>query len=200
MPHRASNTLSSPSWSIQPVPPRSIDEIIHFINDARSGMFPGRTLAPDTASLLGDGACFLEARDGKRLIAVIGYVPYNHRFPQFNYHDARTVEVVRLYVQPQYRRHGVAAALFSALCEKVLEKRIESFYLHTHPFLDGAIKFWEKRGFQIEQVEEDPLWQTTHMQMLLERRRDMSAITEEPHLRTLVQQVDETECRNSQER
>jgi GNAT superfamily N-acetyltransferase len=120
--------------------------------------------------LLGDGTCFLEARNGKQLVAAIGYVPYNHRFPQFDYHDRRTVEVVRLYVQPQYRRCGLAAALFSELRAKAVLEGIGRFYLHTHPFLEGAITFWKKHGFEVVQVEEDPMWQTTHMQRVLERR------------------------------
>jgi GNAT superfamily N-acetyltransferase len=138
-------------------------------------MFPGRSLSPDTPSLLSDGTCFLEARDGEELIAAIGYVPYNHRFSQFNYHDVETAEVVRLYVQPRYRRCGLAAALFLELYNRALVEGVERFYLHTHPFLNGAIRFWEKRGFEIMQVEDDPVWETTHMQMMLKRRGTMYA-------------------------
>jgi GNAT superfamily N-acetyltransferase len=170
MPYRHSIALSSSSWIIQPVSSRAAEEVVDFINNARNGMFPGRSLVPDNTSLLGAGTCFLEARDGKQLIAAIGYVPYNHRFPQFDYHDTRTVEVVRLYVQPQYRRCGLAAALFSRLHEKAVMEGVGRFYLHTHPFLEGAITFWKKHGFEVVQVEEDPLWQTTHMQMMLKRR------------------------------
>jgi GNAT superfamily N-acetyltransferase len=170
MPHRSSIAPLSPTWTIQPVPPHAVDEVVRFINDARSDMFPGRPLAPDNASLLGDETCFLEARDGRQLIAAIGYVPYNHRFPQFDYHDTRTAEVVRLYVQPQYRRCGLAAALFSRLRETAVMEGIGRFYLHTHPFLEGAITFWKGHGFEVVQVEDDPLWQTTHMQMMLKRR------------------------------
>jgi GNAT superfamily N-acetyltransferase len=154
--------------SIQTVPSEAIDEYITFINDARSQTFPGRSLAPDNASLLRDGACFLEARDGKELVAAIGFVPYNHRFPQFKYHDVRTVEVVRLYVEPRYRRCGLGTALFKKLYEKAKEAGVGRFYMHTHPFLPGAIAFWQKRGFEIIEREEDPVWQTTHMRMMLD--------------------------------
>jgi GNAT superfamily N-acetyltransferase len=161
----------TPSWNIQPVPFEAADEYITFINDARSQMFPGRSLAPDNASLLGHGTCFLEARDGKQLIAAIGFVPYNHRFPQFKYHDVRTVEVVRLYVEPRYRRSGLATALFKELCERAKEQDLGRLYMHTHPFLPGAIGFWQKHGFEIVEQEEDPVWQTTHMQMVLSKRQ-----------------------------
>jgi GNAT superfamily N-acetyltransferase len=171
MPHRSYNPHAQVPlpWTIQPVPHQSVDEVVRFINNARNGMFPGRSLSPDTAALLGDGSCFLEARDGKDLIAVIGYLRYDNRHPQLNYHNIRTVEIVRLYVQPQYRRCGLAAALFSALYDRAMEEDIECLYLHTHPFLEGAIRFWEKCGFEIFQVEDDPEWQTTHMDMRLKK-------------------------------
>jgi GNAT superfamily N-acetyltransferase len=169
--HRSCNPHAQvpPPWTIQPVPHQSVDEVVRFINNARNGMFTGRSLLPDTAALLGDGSCFLEARDGKDLIAVIGYVRYDNRHPQLNYHNIRTVEIVRLYVLPQYRRCGLAAALFSALYDRAVEEDIECLYLHTHPFLEGAIRFWEKCGFEIFQVEDDPEWQTTHMEMRLKK-------------------------------
>jgi GNAT superfamily N-acetyltransferase len=155
----SSSILSSiSSCNIQAVPSQAVDEYITFINDARSQMFPGRSLAPDNASLLGDGSCFFEARDGKELVAAIGFVPYNHRFPQFKYHDVRTVEVVRLYVEPRYRRCGLATALFEALYAKAKEQGVGRFYMHTHPFLPGAIGFWQKHGFEIVEEEEDPVW------------------------------------------
>jgi GNAT superfamily N-acetyltransferase len=171
MPHRSSITSSPPSWTIQPVPSQAVDEVVTFINHARSGMFPGRSLTPDDASLFSDSTCFLEARDEKQLIAVIGYIPYNHRFPQFHYDDIQTVEVVRLFVQPWYRRCGLAAALFVELCDRAVAEGVECLYLHTHPFLMGAISFWETRGFEVIQVEDEPIWQTTHMQMLLKSAR-----------------------------
>lgn len=133
-------------------------------------MFPGRSLSPDNASLFVPGTCFLEARHGKNLIATIGYVPYNHRFPQFDYHDVKTVEVVRLYVEPRYRRCGLAAALFAGLLDEAVNAGVRRFYLHTHPFLDGAIRFWEKRGFEVVLVEDEPVWETTHMHMMLKER------------------------------
>lgn len=110
----------------------------------------------------GEGV-FLVAHDQSRLVAGIGYLPYDHRFAQLDYRARRTVEVVRLFVAPEYRRHGLAGALFAALREKAREAGVEWLYLHTHPFLPGAIGFWEGQGFGIVDVEEDPVWRTTHM-------------------------------------
>jgi ribosomal protein S18 acetylase RimI-like enzyme len=167
MPHRTSIASHPTPWAIQLVTPETQGEVLDFIHNARKSMFPGLHLTPDNEMLFGPGSCFLEASDGQDLIAVIGYVPYNHRFPQFDYSCMKTAEVVRLYVLPQYRRYGLAAALFCALRERAIQDKVACFYLHTHPFLPGAIKFWEKHGSKITQVEDDPVWHTTHMEAVL---------------------------------
>ncbi|MFP3526052.1 GNAT family N-acetyltransferase, partial [Pantoea sp. SIMBA_072] len=96
--------------------------VVAFVESARRELFPMLVAAPlphdlaHFAETYLDGAgCFLEARDDGRLVAVIGYVPYDHRFAQLDYHAERVVEVVRLFVLPAYRRQGLAGALFSAL-------------------------------------------------------------------------------------
>jgi len=163
-----------PNWIIQPVPRDAIDEVVVFVDSARRELFPqlaNAPLPPDLARfaetyLDGEGV-FLEARDQGRLVAVIGYVPYDHRFAQLDYQRVRVVEVVRLFVLPAYRRHGLAAALFAALCGAAEQAGVECLYLHTHPFLPGAIAFWERQGFVVIDVEQDPVWQTTHMQLTL---------------------------------
>jgi GNAT superfamily N-acetyltransferase len=157
-----------PHSSVEPVTPEIIDEVVVFINNARRDMFPElcAQLKDDAARWVQSG-CFLAARDEKRLIATIGYVPYDHRFSQLDYSGRKTVEVVRLYVLPEKRRCGLAAVLFEELKEKAMEEGVEVLYLHTHPFLPGAVAFWEKRGFQVVDVEDDRVWRTTHMVMVL---------------------------------
>jgi len=46
-------------------------------------------------------------------------------------------------------------------------KTVAVVYLHTHPFLPGAIDFWGRQGFEIVDVEDDPAWCTTPMQRYL---------------------------------
>lgn len=163
-----------PNWTLQPVARVAIAEVVAFVDSARRELFPMLAKAPlphdlaHFAETYLDGAgCFLEARDAGRLVAVICYVPYDHRFPQLDYHAERVVEVVRLFVLPAYRRHGLAAALFGALRERAEQAGIDCLYLHTHPFLPGAIAFWERQGFAVVNVEQDPVWQTTHMHLRL---------------------------------
>ncbi|WP_060510970.1 GNAT family N-acetyltransferase [Pseudomonas sp. NBRC 111124] len=160
-----------PHWTVQPPSHDSVSEVVAFIDSARRRLFPMLADSPlpkDLAHfaqtyLEGEGQ-FLEARDQGRLIAGIGYLPYDHRFAQLDYHGRRVVEVVRLFVLPEYRRHGLAAALFAALREHARAAAVECLYLHTHPFLPGAIRFWERQGFAVIDVENDPVWRTTHME------------------------------------
>ncbi|NIF28465.1 GNAT family N-acetyltransferase [Pantoea sp. Tr-811] len=164
-----------PNWIIQTPSRDRISEVVAFIDSARRELFPmlagsplPRDLADFAGTYLAGRGHFLEARDQGRLIAGIGYLPYDHRFAQLDYHGKRVVEVVRLFVLPEYRRHGLAAALFAALREHAAEAGVQCLYLHTHPFLPGAIRFWERQGFALTDVEEDPVWQTTHMEHWLQ--------------------------------
>ena len=163
-----------PNWTLQPVARDAIAEVLAFVDSARRALFPmlanaplPRDLAHFADTYLDGAGCFLEAREGERLVAVIGYLPYDHRFAQLDYRAERVVEVVRLFVLPAYRRHGLAAALFGALRERAMQAGVDCLYLHTHPFLPGAIAFWERQGFTLVDVEQDPVWQTTHMQLRL---------------------------------
>jgi GNAT superfamily N-acetyltransferase len=74
---------------------------------------------------------------------------------------------VRLFVAHEYRGAGLAGRMYDALRREALKEGIEMLYLHTHPFLPGAIGFWQKQGFEIVDVESDPVWRTTHMQHAL---------------------------------
>ncbi|WP_322364797.1 GNAT family N-acetyltransferase [Pseudomonas sp. Teo4] len=160
-----------PDWTLHTPSHDAIAEVVTFVDAARRELFPMLANAPlpnDLArfaeTYLEGAGHFLVARDGGRLVAAIGYLPYDHRFPQLDYQGVRVVEVVRLFVLPEYRRHGLARTLFSALREQAMNAGVECLYLHTHPFLPGAIAFWERQGFTVVDVEDDPVWHTTHMQ------------------------------------
>lgn len=157
-----------------------IPAISDFVGKARADMFP--MLDPKShkntveRELLGfkrtylenSNGAFLTARVDGRLIATIGYLDYNGRFPQLKFSHERVAEVVRLYVHPAWRRAGLASNLFDALEQTARQAGIKQLYLHTHPFLAGARDFWERQGFSVICVDEDPIWQTTHMSRLLE--------------------------------
>ena len=149
--------------------PENVDEAVAFIGKARQEMFPmlDKQLYGDVVRFIESGYFFMAKNLAGEIIATIGFVPYNYRFPHLDFRDMKVVEVVRLYVLPEWRRAGMGAELVDVLKRKALDEGIDCFYLHTHPFLPGAVSFWENRGFSILDVEEDPVWRTTHMQMML---------------------------------
>lgn len=149
-------------------------EVLDFVLQARAELFPKLSAAgmPDDLAqfeatyLKGDGR-FLIARNDDQIVAAIGYLPYDQRFPQLDYQGRKTVEVVRLFVLPAFRRFGLAGQLYRAVEALAQADGVEVMYLHTHPFLPGAIDFWVRQGFDVVDVEADPVWQTTHMQRRL---------------------------------
>ncbi|UQY34212.1 GNAT family N-acetyltransferase [Pseudomonas fulva] len=152
-----------------------VDEAIGFVMAARAETFPmlDSSVLPDDLRrfvetyVQGEAGAFWLARCAGEIVAAVGYLPYDHRFAQLDYQGVRTVEIVRLFVAPASRRSGVAARLCNVLRVHALGEGVEVLYLHTHPFLPGAIRFWEKQGFTVTDVENDPVWQTTHMQCRL---------------------------------
>lgn len=164
-----------PDPLITAVSAEDINEVTRFVMQARAGMFP--MLDPDAmpADLKAfdwvyspqNGGQFLQARIDGKLAGVIGFLAYDGRFPQLDYTARKTVEVVRLFIDPPFRRIGLAALLFNALKHQARLQQVDTLYLHTHPFLPGAIAFWQRQGFAIVHVEDDPVWQTTHMEIAL---------------------------------
>lgn len=152
-----------------------IDEAIRFVMAARAEIFPmlDSTVLPADLQRFaqvyvhGEAGAFWLARCAGQIVAAVGYLPYDHRFAQLDYRGVHTVEIVRLFVAPALRRSGLAARLYSALREHAISQGVEVLYLHTHPFLPGAIRFWERQDFEVVDVEADPIWQTTHMQLAL---------------------------------
>ncbi|MGH2423781.1 GNAT family N-acetyltransferase [Pseudomonas sp. C 49-2] len=159
---------------IQVATAADIPEVLRFVLQARAELFPKLSATGMPADLAqfeaiylqGDGQ-FLVARGEGQIVAAIGYLPYDERFPQLNYQGRRTVEVVRLFVLPAFRRLGLAGDLYRALEAQAKADRVEVMYLHTHPFLPGAIDFWLRQGFEVVDVDADPVWRTTHMQRTL---------------------------------
>ncbi|KAF6807431.1 acetyltransferase [Colletotrichum plurivorum] len=149
--------------------------VVAFIAKARADMFPmldAESRQQHAKSELANfqrtyldhpHGAFLVALSKGRLIATAAYQPYDHRFPQLDLMREDVVEVVRLYVDPAWRRAGLASSLVSALEQMAQQAKVKQLYLHTHPFLPGAVCFWERQGFHVLEVEDDPVWQTTHM-------------------------------------
>jgi len=100
--------------TIQTFNAADIPEVLIFVLRARAELFPKLSatgIADGSGAILkrtyihGDGQ-FLIARAEGQIVGAIGYLPYDSRFPQLNYQGRKTVEVVRLFVLPAFRRFG----------------------------------------------------------------------------------------------
>jgi GNAT superfamily N-acetyltransferase len=162
--------------NIEQVQENHIQRVIDFVLQARKLLFP--MLAHDTIPhdllhfettyLHNSQGCFLIAKNASdHIVACIGMKAYDHRFQRLNYQGGITSEVVKLFVDPAYRRIGLATELFAKLKIIALNRDIGRLYLHTHPFLTGAYEFWLHCGFQFTYQETDPIFQTIHMEMPL---------------------------------
>jgi GNAT superfamily N-acetyltransferase len=158
---------------IRPAAPDQVPAILDYVMAARASIFPqlDATQVPDDLArfdevyLASNQGCFLLAWQKGRIVGAIGYLPYDQRFSQLQLPATDIVEVVRLFVSPSCRGAGVAKALYAALLAQARQAGVATLYLHTHPFLPGAIAFWQKKGFEVIDVESDPVWQTTHMRV-----------------------------------
>lgn len=157
---------------ITSVQEQQIEEVVAYVKKCRQLLFPmldHSTVPRDLTAfketyLTNSQGCFLQARDQKgSILGVIGMLTYDQRFDYLQYKDYATVEVVRLYIEPSYRRKGLATQLFEVLVHQAVAKGIERLYLHTHPFLTGALEYWEKQGFELVTTSIDGGFTTLHM-------------------------------------
>lgn len=151
-------------------------QVQSFLQSARISMFSERIdpleipadLRNFEGTYLSGCGCMLAALDSdQRVQATIAFRDYDRRFPQLNFKQRRVVEVVRLFVAPEFRRSGLGGTLLGALTQHAKAQHVEVLYLHTHPFLPGALEFWQANGFDVIEREADPQWQTIHMQHVL---------------------------------
>ncbi|WPP90124.1 GNAT family N-acetyltransferase [Acinetobacter pittii] len=105
--------------------------------------------------------CFITVKDKNRIVGTIAYRAYDHRF-DLNL-PLNTVEVVKLFVLPEYRRKGIATQLCDILFSHAKNSAITTLYLHTHPFLPAAEEFWRLQGFEVIKREWIDTYDTIHM-------------------------------------
>lgn len=168
-------TDSPSAATIAPV--QQLAPVGNFLREARHAMFGDRVDADTLPDDLRDfasvyarpGGCMLAAIDSSgAVVGSIAYRPYDGRFSQLTVPTAHTVEVVRLFIAPAWRRRGLAGQLFLRLQQHALQQGVQHMYLHTHPFLPGALAFWQRQGFVTLHQDADPVWQTIHMQRKLD--------------------------------
>ena len=75
--------------------------------------------------------------------------PHPRRLAE-RYPSGRTAQLLRVYVRPEHRRHGLARAMVRAACAFAAEvPGYDSVYLHTNVDIPGAEAFWRSLATEV---------------------------------------------------
>jgi len=101
--------------------------------------------------LSAEGAVFLGALLGERVIGCVGLVPSG---------EEEAAEIKRLFVAPDYRAGGIGSALMDALEQNAHTRGVRVMQLETGSADAAAHALYEKRGYVVVEpfgdYEEDP--------------------------------------------
>lgn len=76
--------------------------------------------------------------------------PPHPRWLAERYPSGRTAQLLRVYVRPDHRRHGLARAMVRTACEfAATVPDYESIYLHTNVDIPGAEAFWRSLADEV---------------------------------------------------
>ena len=98
-------------------------------------------------------------RDGEDDAEIVGTTGVRSVGPQHPPHPAwlaerypsgTTAQIVRVYVEPKHRRHGLARHMVHMACEfAAATPGYESIYLHTNVRVEGADGFWRSLAKEV---------------------------------------------------
>jgi len=160
------------SISIRRAESQDIQKIVSYVCDFRKHLFPmiDHTEVPRDLKSFQEtyldhpyGMFIMLENEKNDLIGTVGMMAYNHRFKHFDISVHPVSEVVKLYVAPAYRRQGWGQKLYSFLEKEAAFQKVNHLYLHTHPFLPGAEKFWKQQEFVTIIQDSTPVFETIHM-------------------------------------
>lgn len=125
--------------------------------------------------------------DENKIIATIAIRPYDKNFKEFNgiYDSKSTASIWRLFVDPKFRRHGLATKLFNIVEDFCYVNNYNEIYLHTHKNLKGGFSFWQAMDFEITLDTNNEL-QTVHMVKNIPKLNDSNLINSSSEKRVLV--------------
>ena len=162
------------AYKIKKVQQRDSNHVITFMTEMLKELFPMMDHNQLPFDILhfnthyidrDDAGLFIAIDEAGTIIGTIGYLPYDGRFDQLQdlYKHVKTTELVRCYIDANYRRMGIGSALYHTVLRSIQDAGYEKVYLHTHPFLPGGMSFWKEKGFVKRLEEKDSVWQTLHM-------------------------------------
>ncbi|MFC9709763.1 GNAT family N-acetyltransferase [Paenibacillus sp. NPDC056933] len=112
-----------------------------------------------------DAVFLVAVMEDNRIVGSIGILPYDGRIEAIagRYPSQSAAEIVKCYVDSEYRRYGIGSLLVNELEKVVRDMQYTTLYLHTHRFLPGAVDFWKRQGYVFICEQQDD-WQTVHME------------------------------------
>lgn len=149
-----------------------IPTLVAYVMDTRRQLFPmidHDRLPADLAHFRGvyiesTDACFLVAKDKEgNIIGTIGMLPYDFRIKTLELGRDKVHEIVKLFVDPDWRKKGMGKCLYASVKAFAIKAGVDFLYLHTHPFMEGALQFWQKQGFRLIQQDKTPVFKTLHL-------------------------------------
>ena len=88
---------------------------------------------------------FFFAKDGEVPIA---YLKINFNQAQSEWQEANGMEIERIYVEAAYQGRGIGAQLFDFAWEIAIQRAMSYVWLGVWDKNQGAIRFYERQGFQ----------------------------------------------------
>jgi ribosomal protein S18 acetylase RimI-like enzyme len=116
------------------------------------------TLAPGGATIWLKGVMGGLERFGRLVVAevdgeVVGFAHAGFKLAPEHLGGGRIGHVSHLYVDPRYRRSGIARSLAASLHEWLTEKQVISTELQVVQGNEAAHRFWRSLGYAVELVQ-----------------------------------------------
>lgn len=70
----------------------------------------------------------------------------------------KVIKMNCFYINSKYRGTGLGEKLYDFFMDFIKKENYETIILCTYKEFDRAIKFYEKRGFELQEIIEDELW------------------------------------------
>ncbi len=113
---------------------------------------------PELKYALSDGRLYIDEEEGK----AAGCIALRKL-------SDSACELKRLYVRPEFRRKGIAAALVSRILSEARSIGYKEIYLDTLPELEGAIRLYRQFGFEnTVKYNDSPSERTVFMKLCLQ--------------------------------
>lgn len=82
----------------------------------------------------------------------VGYLSY-----ETNHNQMTTTKIHKLYLSPEYQRHGIGKAMIEYVARQAIEANNQALFLNVNKHNKGAINFYIKHHFMLTKKEENDI-------------------------------------------